>query len=127
MKRVMPRRSRSIPVLRRLYLFSGTPILVVAVAVAVTLPMIRGRVAFATALFALAVVFVVAAIQYVRLRAKLRGLRARVVESGWSLCLECGYSFAGGGEDAGVCPECGKPYRLAEVQDAWRAVRFRSP
>jgi tRNA(Ile2) C34 agmatinyltransferase TiaS len=89
--------------------------------------MVKGRIALATALLALSAVFLVAAFQYIRLRAKIRGLQRRVVDSGWCLCLHCGYSLAGVGEEVGVCPECGGTYRLREIREAWREARFRSP
>lgn len=38
-----------------------------------------------------------------------------------AICPKCRYNLSGHGE-VGTCPECGMPFRLAELREYWRRV-----
>lgn len=40
-------------------------------------------------------------------------------EQEFRVCLDCGYDLHGL-PDAHVCPECSRPYEIAELADSWR-------
>lgn len=48
-----------------------------------------------------------------------RGLRRCVRRARGKPCLACGHCLDGLGE-SGVCPECGRPFQLAEDLAVWR-------
>ncbi|MCC7388095.1 MAG: hypothetical protein IT431_04925 [Phycisphaerales bacterium] len=50
-----------------------------------------------------------------------RRLRARAREADGCLCIHCAYPIAHT-PDEGVCPECGRPFRLAESRAKWRSA-----
>jgi Na+/melibiose symporter-like transporter len=53
-----------------------------------------------------------------------RRLYLRVERSDSRLCLECGYDLRASGE-AGICPECGTPFEIAEVRKRWDKYLWR--
>jgi hypothetical protein len=53
----------------------------------------------------------------------LRRLVARAARRGDALCVHCGYLLAGL-DEAGVCPECSKPFLLAEARALWANARL---
>jgi len=46
---------------------------------------------------------------------------AAVRAADFRLCIFCGYPLTGI-DEAGSCPECGKPFDIEETQRLWRAV-----
>ena len=61
---------------------------------------------------AMITVIVVLRVLEVRLRR-----RARVADD--RICPDCLYPLEG---DAGICPECGRPFTISNLHDAWRYV-----
>ena len=51
-------------------------------------------------------------------------LMARVYDSGYKLCPNCGYPL-NKSTGATTCPECGVSCDMREVEDSWRAFRPR--
>lgn len=47
-----------------------------------------------------------------------RGWERRIEAMQWRACPTCGHDLRGIGE-LGVCPECGKPFVMAEVVAKW--------
>jgi len=46
-------------------------------------------------------------------------------------CIHCGYSLVGLGEEAGTCPECGRPYTRQVIEEyrrdpQWFIARYRA-
>jgi len=50
---------------------------------------------------------------------RARSLRRRVRRGNYRFCVRCTYPLAGL-PDKHTCPECGKEYRIADVQAQWR-------
>lgn len=48
-----------------------------------------------------------------------RRLGARAAATGGRVCADCGYDLSGLAEQ-GECPECARPYIIADVQRYWR-------
>lgn len=50
-----------------------------------------------------------------------RRLHRRVVESGYLVCTDCGYSLRGLPTDEGflTCPECGRPRSVEGTRNLW--------
>ena len=57
----------------------------------------------------------------VLLNRRSRHLRAAHRAADGRICANCGHSLVGL-DDTGTCPECGAPYRLADLRRRWRDV-----
>lgn len=52
---------------------------------------------------------------------QLRRLRSRARDAEGCLCIHCAYPIERTAEE-GVCPECGRPFRLADARAKWRSA-----
>ena len=114
----------AVPFLRRRQLPVATAILalpaVSVVGLWLSMPLLRGAAMWL--LLAASVAWYLPALVVILLnRAWRRRMRERAREADGCLCIHCAYPIAHQAEE-GVCPECGKPFRLADSSARWRAA-----